>query len=122
MAAMRDFIVTMGSRSEQERKDAIKNVMLTKAHFGAALLKIKGSLDQGAIEKSERQSWEMLYNQDQRTLLERAAMAITRAGMAHRKADEKAIADLRRITFARKKDFAAIKAQTESLEKRREKE
>ena len=66
MAAMRDFIVQMGGRIEQERKDAIKNVMLTKAHFDAALLRVKGSLDQDAIEKSERQAWEMLYNQEQR--------------------------------------------------------
>jgi len=122
MAAMRDFIVTMGSRSEQERKDAIKNVMLTKAHFDAAILKVRGSLDRDAIEKSERQSWEMLYNQDQRTLLENAARLLSRAGMARKKADEKAIADLRRITFARKKDFVAIKTQTESLEKKLEKE
>ena len=42
MAAMRDFIVQMGGRSEQERKDAIKNVMLTKAHFDAALLEGEG--------------------------------------------------------------------------------
>jgi transitional endoplasmic reticulum ATPase len=122
MAAMRDFIVTMGSRSEQERKDAIKNVMLTKAHFDAAIHKIRGSLDQEAIEKSERQSWEMLYNQEQRTLLENASRLLARAGMARKKADEKAIAELRRITFARKKDFAAIKTQTESLEKKLDKE
>jgi len=122
MAAMRDFIVTMGSRSEQERKDAIKNVMLTKAHFDAAILKVKGSLDRDAIEKSERQSWEMLYNQEQRTLLENATRLLARAGVARKKADEKAIAELRKVAFARKKDFTAIKTQTESLEKKLDKE
>ena len=80
MAAMRDFIVQMGDRNEQERKDEIKKVMLTKAHFDAALLRVRGSLDQDAIEKSERQAWEMLYNQDQRTILDKALMAIARAG------------------------------------------
>ena len=89
MAAMRDFIIQMGGRNEQERKDAIKNVMLTKAHFDAAVLRVKGSLDQEAIEKSERQAWEMLYNQEQRTILDKASMLITRAGMAHRKAEDK---------------------------------
>ena len=122
MAAMRDFIVQMGDRTELERKDAIKNVMLTKAHFDAALLRVRGSLDQDAIEKSERQAWEMLYNQDQRTILDKALLAIARAGTGHRKADEKAVADLRRMTFARKKDFAGITALTETLEKKQSKE
>ncbi|MGB7789255.1 CDC48 family AAA ATPase [Methanoregula sp.] len=122
MAAMRDFIVQMGDRNEQERKDAIKNVMLTKAHFDAALLKVRGSLDPDAIEKSERQAWEMLYNPEQRTVLEKALMAVTRAGAVHKKADEKAIAELRRMTFARKKDFAGIRTLTESLEKKLDKE
>ncbi|MGA2916992.1 CDC48 family AAA ATPase [Methanoregula sp.] len=122
MAAMRDFIVQMGDRSEQERKDAIKNVMLTKAHFDAALLKVRGSLDEAGIEKSERQAWEMLYNQDQRTILDKALTVITRAGLIHKKAEEKAVADLRRMTFARKKDFAGITSLTESLEKKLDKE
>ncbi|MDD4138323.1 MAG: CDC48 family AAA ATPase, partial [Methanoregula sp.] len=68
MAAMRDFIIQMGGRNELERRDAIKNVMMTKAHFDAALLKVKGSLDADAIERSERQAWEMLYNQEQRAI------------------------------------------------------
>ena len=85
MAAMRDFIVQMGGRGEQERKDAIKNVMLTKAHFEEALLKVRGSLDEAGMEKSERQAWEMLYNQDQRTLLDKASMLMVRAGVTSRK-------------------------------------
>ncbi len=121
MAAMRDFIIQMGGRTDQERKDAIKNVMLTKAHFDAALLRVKGSLDQEAIEKSERQAWEMLYNQEQRTILDKASMLIARAGMAHKKADDKLAGDLRTAVYARKKDFAGIKKLTDSLEKKLEK-
>ena len=121
MAAMRDFIVQMGSRSEQERTDAIKNVMLTRAHFDAALLRVKGSLDEDAIEKSELQAWEMLYNKDQRDILNRASMVIKSAGIGIRKADEKAVQELRRLTFARKKDFAAISRMTEAIEKKQEK-
>ncbi len=122
MAAMRDFIVQMGDRSEQERTDAIKNVMLTKAHFEAALQNVRGSLDKDAIEKSERQSWEMLYNGEQREILNKAAVLVSSAGMGRKKADEKLVNELRRLTFARRKDFAAVSKMIESLEKKLEKE
>ncbi|MCK9592797.1 MAG: AAA family ATPase, partial [Methanoregula sp.] len=117
MSAMRDFIILMGTRNEQERKEAIKNVMLTNVHFNAALLKVKGSLDRDALEKSERQSWEMLYNQDQRTVLEKALSAINRSGMARKKIDEQLIADLRKATYQWKKDFTEITKLTAGLEK-----
>jgi len=120
MAAMRDFIIQMESRNEQERKDAIKNVMLTKAHFDAAVFNVKGSLDRDAIEKSERQAWEMLYNQDQRTILEKASAAINSAGLMQIKSDEAAIGNLRKATYQRKKDFAEITKLTESLEQKME--
>jgi transitional endoplasmic reticulum ATPase len=120
MAAMRDFIIQMKSRNEQERKDAIKNVMLTKAHFDAAVFNVKGSLDRDAIEKSERQAWEMLYNQDQRTILEKASSAINRAGLMQKKIDESLIGNLRKATYQRKKDFAEITKLTESLEQKME--
>jgi transitional endoplasmic reticulum ATPase len=121
MAAMRDFIIQMGGRNEQERKDAIKNVMLTNAHFDAALLKVKGSLDKDAIEKSERQAWEMLYNQDQRTILDKALMLVHQAGMARKKGDDKLAEELRMAVYARKKDFAAITKMADTLEKKLEK-
>jgi transitional endoplasmic reticulum ATPase len=120
MAAMRDFIVQMDGRSEQERKDAIKNVMLTKAHFDAALLKVKGSLDKDALEASERQAWAMLCNQEQREILEKAIMLVRRAGTAHKKADDKLADELRTAAYARKKDFAAIAKLAGLLEKKLE--
>ena len=114
MAAMREFILTMGDRDEKDRIDAIKNVMLTKAHFDAALLKVKGSLDRESIEKSERQAWEMLYNQEQREILGKAADEISHAGVLH-KAEKEAV-ELRTALYKRKKDFAGIAKLTESLE------
>jgi len=117
MGAMREFIRTMADKSEQERADAIKNVMITKAHFTEAMGKVRASLDDDAIEKSERQAWEMLYNQEQRTILDNAAAAVRHAGLA-KKADPQAIDELRRMTFAHRKDFAAIKEKTEELEKK----
>ncbi len=118
MAAMRDFIIQMGTRNEQERKDAIKNVMLTRAHFEAAVLKVRGSLDRDALENSERQAWEMLYNQDQRTILDKALSSLNRAGMSSKKIDDKIIAGLRTATYQRKKDFGEITKLTEELEKK----
>jgi transitional endoplasmic reticulum ATPase len=121
MAAMRDFILQMEGKPEQERRDAIQNIMLTKTHFEESLRKVKGSLDAEAIEISERQSWEMLYNQEQRELLGKAAILVSSAGMGRRKPDEKAVRELRTLTFARKKDFTAISKMAEALEKKQEK-
>ena len=118
MAAMRDFIVLMGISTEQERKDAIRNVMVTRAHFEAALVKVRGSLDRDALQKSEVQAWEMLYNQDQRTILTRALAAINRAALAPKKIDETLVNDLHKAVFQRKKDFTEITKRTDILEKK----
>jgi transitional endoplasmic reticulum ATPase len=121
MGAMREFILAMADKGEQERTDAIKNVMITKDHFENAMGKVRESLDRDAIERSERQAWEMLYNQEQRTILDHAASVLKRAEMMGRKLDTAAVDDLRGQTFLRKKDFTAIKKQTEALEKTMEK-
>jgi transitional endoplasmic reticulum ATPase len=121
MAAMREFILLMGTCGEQERKDAIKNVMITKAHFDDAMGRVKGSLDRAAIEKSERQAWEMLYNQDQRTILDKALSALHRAALLHIKSNETMISDLQKACYQRKKDFMRITKLTEGLEKKMEK-
>jgi transitional endoplasmic reticulum ATPase len=111
----------MASSTEQERKDAIKNVMLTKAHFEAAILKVRGSLDRDAIEQSERQAWQMLYNTEQRDILEKASAAISRVGMLQKESGEKGLAELRKATYQRKKDFALIRKLTESLDEKKKK-
>jgi transitional endoplasmic reticulum ATPase len=90
--------------------------MITKAHFADAMGRVKASLDNDAVERSERQAWEMLYNQEQRTVLENAASVIKRAGLAGKKAESSAVETLRRLTFTHKKDFSAIKEKTEELE------
>ncbi len=121
MAAMRDFIILMGTSSEQERTDAVKDVMLTTAHFDAAIYKVRGSLDLDALEKSEKQSWEMLYNLDQRAILDKALSAISRAATARKKSDETLIGILRKATYQRKKDFTEITKLTEELDKKTDK-
>ncbi|MDO8872865.1 MAG: CDC48 family AAA ATPase [Methanoregula sp.] len=117
MAAMREFIIMMGNCGEQERKDAIKNVMITKMHFDAALLRVRGSLDREAIEASEQQAWEMLYNEEQRTILKNASAAISRGGMMQKVTPDPVKDALRKAIYHGKKDFQAIKKLTESLEK-----
>jgi transitional endoplasmic reticulum ATPase len=117
MGAMREFIRAMADKTERERSDAIKNVMITKAHFTEALAKVKASLDNDAIEKSERQAWEMLYNQEQRTVLDHAASVLKRAELTGKKVEPDVVHNLRRLTFMHRKDFGAIKENTEELEK-----
>jgi transitional endoplasmic reticulum ATPase len=117
MAAMREFIILMGDRSEQERKDAIINVMITQAHFDAALLNVRGSLDREAIETSEQQAWQMLYNEEQRTILKKASAAINRAGMKQKGMPDPAVETLHKAIYHDKKDFAAIKKLTDDIEK-----
>jgi transitional endoplasmic reticulum ATPase len=122
MAAMRDFIVQMAGRTEQERKDAIKNVMLTKEHFDEALSKVKGSLDREALEASERQAWQMLCNTEQRETLENALAALRMAEMKHAGKPDAAAKELRAAVYGRRKDYAAITKMTEELEKKQKKQ
>ncbi|MDD1657616.1 MAG: CDC48 family AAA ATPase [Methanomicrobiales archaeon] len=122
LGAMREFITAMAGKSEQERKDAAVNIRITKQHFEEALGRVKGSLDADTLEEHERRSWEMIYNAEQRKLLEAAAAAVKRADLAAPGAEgdddlAKAMEDLRKKTFARKKDFVAVKKGTAALEK-----
>ncbi|HIH02425.1 MAG TPA: AAA family ATPase, partial [Methanoregulaceae archaeon] len=123
LAAMREFITVMGEKTDQERADAAANIRLTKAHFDAALEKVRGSLDRDALEASERQAWEMMYNQEQRSALEEAAAVVRRAELAtmgvgpENELRQQADA-LRKAVFARKKDFAALRDQTAGLRER----
>jgi transitional endoplasmic reticulum ATPase len=115
MAAVREFISVMGAKSEHERSDAIKNVIITKAHYDEALTKVKGSLDDEAMEASERQAWGMLYSSDEKEILERGAAAVRRAAVSGSAGKEEA-KDLKEAVYAPKKDFAKVKKLTEALE------
>jgi transitional endoplasmic reticulum ATPase len=123
LAAMREFITVMKEKTDQERADAAANIRLTKAHFDAALEKVRGSLDRDAVEASERQAWEMIFNQEQRSALEEAAAVVRRAELAtmgvgpENELRQQADA-LRRAVFAPKKDFAALRDQTAALRER----
>jgi hypothetical protein len=60
----------------------------------------------------------MLYNQDQRTVLDKALSSLHRAGMAPKKIDEQLVTDLRLATYQRNKDFGEITKLTDVLEKK----
>jgi transitional endoplasmic reticulum ATPase len=114
LAAMREFISVMGEKSPEELSDALINVRLTRKHFDAALLKVKASLDRDALETAERQAWEMLYNQDQREILEEALGAIKRVDL--RKEEKPDTTVLEELVFQRVKDWNEIKRLTRQLE------
>jgi len=58
----------------------------------------------------------MLYNEEQRTLLKKAAAVLSRAGMKQSSMPDPAVETLRKAIYTHKKDFAAIKKQTDDLE------
>ena len=114
LGAMRDFITVMADTSDEERQDAVVNIRITRKHFDDAAERVKGSLDRDALEAAERQAWEMLYNYDQRAILENALATLARAGL-------KAVSDigvdaLRKETFRPKKNFNEIKRLTSQLD------
>ena len=119
LGAMREFITAMANKNDHERNDALANVRVTKKHFEDAMKKVKATLDQEAIEKNERLAWSIIYNEEERSVLEKAGSVLTRAGFGHQDntAVQEARKALRSATFGKtKKDIPAIKEQTESLE------
>ncbi|NYT16548.1 MAG: CDC48 family AAA ATPase [Methanomicrobiales archaeon] len=114
LAAMREFLVAMGGKSEIEIADAVINVRLTRKHFDEARKKVRASLDRDALEAAERQAWEMLYNQEQREILEEALGAIKRATL--RREEKPDTHTLETLVFSRTKDWNEIKRLTHQLE------
>lgn len=114
LGAMREFITVMAGKSEQEMADAVVNVRITRAHFEEAAKKVKGSMDRESLENAERQAWEILYNQEQRTILENAVVAMKQAEL--RRDGEYDTRGLREQTYRRVKDWNEIKRLTQGLE------
>ena len=118
-SAMREFIAAMGGKSEEERRQAIGNVRVTKKHFEDALTRVRGTLDLDRLEENERHSWQILYNQEQRSALEDAVSTINRARMRETGKIEQEVKDLtqalKAAVYQRKKDFGEIKRLTKEL-------
>ncbi|MDD1717844.1 MAG: CDC48 family AAA ATPase, partial [Methanoregulaceae archaeon] len=114
LGAMREFIALMGDKPEKERLEAIQNVRITRRHFDEALQRVRGSLDPEAAREAEQKSWEMIYPPEQRTILREAATTLERTAIMIQAPElqkdlEEVRSRLQKLTFARKKDFAAIR-------------
>jgi len=74
------------------------------------------------LEENERQSWQILYNQEQRSALEDAISTINRARMRETGKSEQEVRDLTQTlkdeVYRRKKDFGEIKRLTRELKTR----
>ncbi|MDR9815550.1 MAG: CDC48 family AAA ATPase [Candidatus Methanoculleus thermohydrogenotrophicum] len=125
ISAMREFIAMTAGKSEEERRQAVGNVMITMKHFDDAFTRVKGTLDIDRLEETERYSWQMLYNQEQRSTLEDAVSTINRARMQEKAGEvEQEVKDLaqalRDAVYQRKKDFDEIKRLTKELKSKLE--
>jgi len=122
ISAMREFIAMTAKKSEVERRQAVGNVMITKKHFEDALSRVRGTLDLDRLEEAERHSWQVLYNQEQRSTLEDAVSTINRARMRETGKIEQEVKDLiqtlKDAVYQRKKDFGEIRRLTKELKTR----
>ncbi|WP_319578200.1 CDC48 family AAA ATPase [uncultured Methanospirillum sp.] len=117
LAAMREFIALMAGRTDRELEEAVANVRITSRHFDEAFGRVKGSLDDTARERYTRESWQILYNQDQKKILVKAAFII--ASSENRGIPEDEIKDLKAKVYGGTiKDFTSIEKQTQELDKR----
>ncbi|NLA99741.1 MAG: CDC48 family AAA ATPase [Methanomicrobiales archaeon] len=123
-SAMREFIALMAGKTEEERRQAIGNVRITKTHFEDALTRVRGTLDLDRLEENERHSWQILYNQEQRSALEDAISTVNRARMREAGKAEQEVNDLAQAlkdeVYRRKKDFGEVKRLTKELKARME--
>jgi transitional endoplasmic reticulum ATPase len=126
LAAMREVVATFAGMNDAGRREAVKKVQITPAHFDTAFTRVKGSLDRDTLEENERRSWEMIYNTEERKSLDSSLAVIKRAELAPAGPEEsddlaKAMAGLRETVFARRKDWKELKKARETLEKMLEK-
>jgi len=74
------------------------------------------------LEEAERHSWQVLYNQEQRSTLEDAVSTINRARMREtgkiEQGGQDLIQTLKDAVYQRKKDFGEIRRLTKELKTR----
>ncbi|NLM29951.1 MAG: CDC48 family AAA ATPase [Methanomicrobiales archaeon] len=124
ISAMREFIALTAGKSEEERRQAVGNVMIEKKHFEDALSRVRGSLDLDRLEEAERHSWQILYNREQQSTLEEAISVINRTKIRETGETEQEVRDLMQAlkdaVYQRKKDFGEIRRLTGELKTRTE--
>jgi transitional endoplasmic reticulum ATPase len=117
MGAMREFILAMADKGEQERTDAIKNVMITRKHFETAMEKVKASLSDEVLIASVNRASTLLYNENEKEILQ---SAITQMKTAKKSKED--YSQLRKVMlYSSKLDFKEIQKLTQQLKKKMEK-
>jgi transitional endoplasmic reticulum ATPase len=115
LAAMREFISFMTDRTSRELEEAVTNVRITGRHFEEAFDRIRGSIDESARKRYARESWQILYNQDQQQLLEKAADILSSAKKLGIPDEE--IRELKSEIYANgKKNFTLIEKYSQELD------
>ncbi len=115
LAAMREFIILMTGRTNRELEEAVSNVRITRRHFDEAFGRVRGSLDDSTREQYIRQSWQILYNQDQRSILDKAAQIIGSAKALEIPEDE--VQSLKDEVYnTGTKDFSSIETHAQELD------
>ena len=117
LAAMREFITLMTGRNPRELEEAVANVRITGKHFEEAFNRVRGSLDEAALQRYLHESWQILYGQEQRRILEKAAEVIHIA--KERGISDDGISGLRDDLYkATRKNFVQISERTQELDKK----
>ncbi|MDH7593832.1 MAG: CDC48 family AAA ATPase [Methanomicrobiales archaeon] len=121
LAAMREFIARLSGKSEEEMRDAVKHIKVTRKHFEEAFQRVKASLDPDTLEEVERQAWKLIHTLEQQRELERAVSLVKRGEIRLLGSEERGeLADLvkrlRSLVFARRKDFSEIRKWSKELE------
>jgi transitional endoplasmic reticulum ATPase len=115
LAAMREFISLMAGRTDREMEEAVANVRITSRHFEEAFGRVKASLDEDLQMRYAFESWEILFNQDQRKILEKAGKIISSADALS--IPDEDIHVLKNLLFTgTKKDFTRIQERTQELD------
>ncbi|NLV26462.1 MAG: CDC48 family AAA ATPase [Methanomicrobiales archaeon] len=117
LAAMREFIHLMEGRTPREMEEAISNVRITSKHFDEAFSRVRASLDSGMREHYAKQAWHIIYNQDQRDILEKAGFVL-HARQHDLKDDPQYQTLYNEVYVLARKDFSHIKNLAEELDMR----
>lgn len=117
LASMREFITMTAGMNDEDRANALSNVMVTWKEIEEAMRKVRGTLDSSTLEEYDRRSWPLLFHADEKETLEKAASLVKRVsyGPADKYTELKS-KELRAETYKPKKDLKKIKELSEELE------
>lgn len=95
--------------------EMIEKIRVTRDDFENAFSRVHASLDETSMEEHERRSWEILFKDEERSLLGDALSAARRAELMRGKEGSPGASELKKMVFARQKDLGAIRKKTTEL-------